>query len=207
MSVCCIIRSIPSQWLQILCMCDQRKITTQLLICWIFQYSSCVLLLLRLYIYCYIKYPRCCVTSLKLYVLSCVNNVSSVCVDCGHFTFILKKLMYHVFSAHIQIANRCVQALLPFSCLSLEKYSTYCLWQVFRSSLHPPDYQSRLDIVRANSKTSLDRTGSFLSTSGTLQVRYRQFIDVLIQKLEFPQKTDYVSGILSLTLTTAHVSL
>ncbi|MEQ2264631.1 Protein fam92a [Xenotaenia resolanae] len=41
--------------------------------------------------------------------------------------------------------------------------------EVFRSSLHPPDFQSRLDIVRANSKTSLDRTGSFLSTSGTLQ--------------------------------------
>lgn len=41
--------------------------------------------------------------------------------------------------------------------------------EVFRSSLHPPDYQSRLDIVRANSKTSLDRTGSFLSTAGTLQ--------------------------------------
>ncbi|KAF3707470.1 Protein FAM92A [Channa argus] len=41
--------------------------------------------------------------------------------------------------------------------------------EVFRSSLHPPDYQSRLDIVRANSKTSLDLTGSFLSTSGTLQ--------------------------------------
>ncbi|XP_035536709.1 protein FAM92A [Morone saxatilis] len=41
--------------------------------------------------------------------------------------------------------------------------------EVFRSSLHPPDYQSRLDIVRANSKTSLDRTGSFLSTTGTLQ--------------------------------------
>uniref|UniRef100_A0A3Q2PH90 CBY1 interacting BAR domain containing 1 n=1 Tax=Fundulus heteroclitus TaxID=8078 RepID=A0A3Q2PH90_FUNHE len=44
-------------------------------------------------------------------------------------------------------------------------------WQVFRSSLHPPDFQSRLDIVRANSKASLDQTGSFLSTSGTLQVR------------------------------------
>ncbi|XP_041867260.1 protein FAM92A [Melanotaenia boesemani] len=41
--------------------------------------------------------------------------------------------------------------------------------EVFRRSLHPPDYHSRLDIVRANSKTSLDRTGSFLSTSGTLQ--------------------------------------
>ncbi|TWW65289.1 CBY1-interacting BAR domain-containing protein 1 isoform X2 [Takifugu flavidus] len=41
--------------------------------------------------------------------------------------------------------------------------------EVFRSSLHPPDYLSRLDIVRANSKTSLDRTGSFLGTSGTLQ--------------------------------------
>ncbi|XP_034748548.1 protein FAM92A isoform X2 [Etheostoma cragini] len=41
--------------------------------------------------------------------------------------------------------------------------------EVFRSSLHPPDYQSRLDIVRANSKTSLDHTGSFLSTTGTSQ--------------------------------------
>ncbi|XP_060949098.1 CBY1-interacting BAR domain-containing protein 1 isoform X1 [Limanda limanda] len=41
--------------------------------------------------------------------------------------------------------------------------------EVFRSSLHPPDYQQRLDIVRANSKTSLDQTGSFLSTAGTLQ--------------------------------------
>ncbi|XP_068431041.1 CBY1-interacting BAR domain-containing protein 1 isoform X3 [Clinocottus analis] len=41
--------------------------------------------------------------------------------------------------------------------------------EVFRSSLHPPDYKSRLDLVRANSKTSLDRTESFLSTSGTLQ--------------------------------------
>lgn len=41
--------------------------------------------------------------------------------------------------------------------------------EVFRRSLHPPDYHSRLDIVRANSKTSLDQTGSFLSTSGTFQ--------------------------------------
>lgn len=41
--------------------------------------------------------------------------------------------------------------------------------EVSRSSLHPPYYQSRLDTVRANSKTSLDRTESFLSTSGTLQ--------------------------------------
>lgn len=41
--------------------------------------------------------------------------------------------------------------------------------EVFRSLLHPPDYQPRLDIVRANSKSSLDQTSSFLSTSGTLQ--------------------------------------
>ncbi|RVE66510.1 hypothetical protein OJAV_G00108070 [Oryzias javanicus] len=37
--------------------------------------------------------------------------------------------------------------------------------EVFRSSLHPPDYNSRLG--RTNSRTSLDRT--FMSTSGTLQ--------------------------------------
>uniref|UniRef100_A0A667XBJ7 CBY1 interacting BAR domain containing 1 n=1 Tax=Myripristis murdjan TaxID=586833 RepID=A0A667XBJ7_9TELE len=43
--------------------------------------------------------------------------------------------------------------------------------EVFRTLLHPPDFQSRLEIVRANSKTSLDRTGSSLSTSGTLQQR------------------------------------
>uniref|UniRef100_A0A3Q3XGD5 Family with sequence similarity 92 member A n=1 Tax=Mola mola TaxID=94237 RepID=A0A3Q3XGD5_MOLML len=43
--------------------------------------------------------------------------------------------------------------------------------EVFRTSLHPPDYQSRLDIVRANSRTSLDQSGSFLSTSGTLQAK------------------------------------
>ncbi|XP_028254872.1 CBY1-interacting BAR domain-containing protein 1 [Parambassis ranga] len=41
--------------------------------------------------------------------------------------------------------------------------------EVFRSSLHPPDYHSRLDIVQANSKASLDRTGSFQSTFGTFQ--------------------------------------
>ncbi|XP_072267020.1 CBY1-interacting BAR domain-containing protein 1 [Pyxicephalus adspersus] len=38
--------------------------------------------------------------------------------------------------------------------------------EVFRSSLHPPDYQSRLDIVRANSRTgSMKQTSSSLSQS------------------------------------------
>uniref|UniRef100_A0A8C6NY48 CBY1 interacting BAR domain containing 1 n=1 Tax=Nothobranchius furzeri TaxID=105023 RepID=A0A8C6NY48_NOTFU len=41
--------------------------------------------------------------------------------------------------------------------------------EVFRSSLHPPDYHSHSDIKRANSKTSLDWTGSLLSASGTFQ--------------------------------------
>ncbi|XP_066547532.1 CBY1-interacting BAR domain-containing protein 1 isoform X2 [Amia ocellicauda] len=41
--------------------------------------------------------------------------------------------------------------------------------EVFRSSLHPPDQQSRIEIVRANSKTSLSRTGSTKNNSGTLQ--------------------------------------
>jgi len=36
--------------------------------------------------------------------------------------------------------------------------------------MHPPDYQSRLDIVRANSKLSLNRTGTSMSKSGTMQV-------------------------------------
>lgn len=41
--------------------------------------------------------------------------------------------------------------------------------EVFRSLLHPPDYQSRLDIVRAHSRSSLDRTSSSMSKTGTLQ--------------------------------------
>ncbi|KAG1947099.1 protein FAM92A [Pimephales promelas] len=43
--------------------------------------------------------------------------------------------------------------------------------EVFRNSMHPPDYQSRLDIVRANSKLSLNRTGTSMSKSGTMQSR------------------------------------
>ncbi|NXA45412.1 FA92A protein, partial [Nothocercus julius] len=42
--------------------------------------------------------------------------------------------------------------------------------EVFRSSLYPPDYQSRLDIVRANSKSPLQRTGSSKSSLRMLQV-------------------------------------
>ncbi|KAK3508450.1 hypothetical protein QTP70_029431 [Hemibagrus guttatus] len=41
--------------------------------------------------------------------------------------------------------------------------------EVFRSTLHPPDYQSRIEIVRANSRTSLSNTGMSMSKSGTLQ--------------------------------------
>ncbi|XP_073186687.1 CBY1-interacting BAR domain-containing protein 1 isoform X3 [Lepidochelys kempii] len=41
--------------------------------------------------------------------------------------------------------------------------------EVFRSSLYPPDYQSRLDIVRANSKSPLQRTGSSKFSSGIQQ--------------------------------------
>ncbi|XP_065148856.1 CBY1-interacting BAR domain-containing protein 1 [Paramisgurnus dabryanus] len=43
--------------------------------------------------------------------------------------------------------------------------------EVFRNSLHPPDYQSRLEIVRANSKLSLNQTATSMSKSGTLQSR------------------------------------
>ncbi|EOA93941.1 Protein FAM92A1 [Anas platyrhynchos] len=42
--------------------------------------------------------------------------------------------------------------------------------EVFRSSLYPPDYQSRLDIVRANSKSPLQRTGSLKSSLKTVQI-------------------------------------
>uniref|UniRef100_M3XHV0 CBY1 interacting BAR domain containing 1 n=1 Tax=Latimeria chalumnae TaxID=7897 RepID=M3XHV0_LATCH len=38
--------------------------------------------------------------------------------------------------------------------------------EVFRSSLRPPDYQSRLEVVRANSKTSLSVTNSIKYTHG-----------------------------------------
>ncbi|KYO29449.1 protein FAM92A1 isoform A [Alligator mississippiensis] len=41
--------------------------------------------------------------------------------------------------------------------------------EVFRSSLHPPDYQSRLDIVRANSKSPLQRNSSLKFSSGMVQ--------------------------------------
>ncbi|NXP78413.1 FA92A protein, partial [Ramphastos sulfuratus] len=42
--------------------------------------------------------------------------------------------------------------------------------EVFRSSLYPPDYQSRLDIVRAKSKSPLLRTDSLKSSLRTVQV-------------------------------------
>ncbi|XP_072780927.1 CBY1-interacting BAR domain-containing protein 1 isoform X4 [Taeniopygia guttata] len=45
--------------------------------------------------------------------------------------------------------------------------------EVFRSSLYPPDYQSRLDIVRANSKSPLQRTGSLKSPLKTAQISRR----------------------------------
>uniref|UniRef100_A0A8W4F6V0 Family with sequence similarity 92 member A n=1 Tax=Sus scrofa TaxID=9823 RepID=A0A8W4F6V0_PIG len=42
--------------------------------------------------------------------------------------------------------------------------------EVFRNSLCPPDYSSRLDIVRANSKSPLQRSLSTKCVSGTGQV-------------------------------------
>ncbi|XP_032927685.1 protein FAM92A isoform X2 [Catharus ustulatus] len=48
--------------------------------------------------------------------------------------------------------------------------------EVFRSSLYPPDYQSRLDIVRANSKSPLQRTGSSKSSLRTAQQISRRML-------------------------------
>ncbi|XP_043923280.1 protein FAM92A isoform X2 [Protopterus annectens] len=41
--------------------------------------------------------------------------------------------------------------------------------EVFRSSLHPPEYLSRLGIVRANSKSSFDKSGSTKPMPGSFQ--------------------------------------
>uniref|UniRef100_A0A7N4P870 CBY1 interacting BAR domain containing 1 n=1 Tax=Sarcophilus harrisii TaxID=9305 RepID=A0A7N4P870_SARHA len=42
--------------------------------------------------------------------------------------------------------------------------------KIFRSSLYPPDYSTRLDIVRANSKSPLQRSLSAKCISGTAQI-------------------------------------
>ncbi|XP_026989680.1 CBY1-interacting BAR domain-containing protein 1 isoform X2 [Tachysurus fulvidraco] len=41
--------------------------------------------------------------------------------------------------------------------------------EVFRSTLHPPDYQSGIEIIRSNSRMSLYHTGMSMSKSSTLQ--------------------------------------
>uniref|UniRef100_A0A8C9ILY0 CBY1 interacting BAR domain containing 1 n=1 Tax=Piliocolobus tephrosceles TaxID=591936 RepID=A0A8C9ILY0_9PRIM len=47
--------------------------------------------------------------------------------------------------------------------------------EVFRNSLYAPDYSSRLDIVRANSKSSLQRSLSAKCVSGTGQVSKKPY--------------------------------
>ncbi|NWS38901.1 FA92A protein, partial [Probosciger aterrimus] len=56
-------------------------------------------------------------------------------------------------------------------CIMAPKSQLSSFEQIFRSSLQPPDYQSRLDIVRANSKSPMQRTGSLKSSLRTVQVR------------------------------------
>ncbi|KAF7246252.1 Protein FAM92A [Varanus komodoensis] len=56
--------------------------------------------------------------------------------------------------------------------------------EVFRSSLYPPDHQSRLDIVRANSKSPLHRTGSPRTCAGMVQVGQKERMNRLKEEEE-----------------------
>ncbi|XP_075069882.1 CBY1-interacting BAR domain-containing protein 1 [Mixophyes fleayi] len=53
--------------------------------------------------------------------------------------------------------------------------------EVFRSSLHPPDFQSRLDLVRANSKTGTTRRSASLSQSAGSQQKKEEDDDDLYE--------------------------
>lgn len=96
-------------------------------------------------------------------------HVQRIVYHVPHVT--IDKLVRQFFSLHYFICiKQCYSSGLSPLCHGT-KVTDFSSKQVFRSSLHPPDYQSRLDIVRANSKSPLQRNSSLKFSSGMVQVR------------------------------------
>ncbi|KAG8571788.1 hypothetical protein GDO81_011783 [Engystomops pustulosus] len=65
--------------------------------------------------------------------------------------------------------------------------------EVFRSSLHPPDFQSRLDIVRANSRTGTSKrmSASLSQTTGSRHKKKAEEVDDLVDDEDDESSEDY----------------
>lgn len=105
----------------------------------------------------------CCSVATTQYVVL-------VCVDSFLFLiYLVWARLYSLLFYYVAAKWDDIRFLVVHMKSSLQS-TLFLSWQVFRNSLHPPDYQSRLEIVRANSKLSLNRTGTSMSKSGTMQV-------------------------------------